>query len=638
MADNTEAVILVVDDSKTVRQGTVRILEEAGFAVREAGSGAEALRAAAERPDLIVLDINMPDISGFEVCRILKANSSTRHIPVLHLTATFLSLRDKIAGLESGADGYLTQPVDQSELIVTIKFLLRMKRAEDALRESEAEFRRLSMEFHGLLDAIPDSLTLQDRGLKILWANNGAANRYGKQQDELVGRYCYNLWHNETVACEPCPVLKSFVSGNPESHVITTPDCRVWDLRSIPLKNEKGEIISVIELGRDITEHRRLEEQLRHSQKIEGVGQLAGGIAHDFNNILNAVVGFAGLLQMKMDKSDPLSHFVDGIMAAGQRGAALTHQILAFSRKQVLDMKPLNLNEVIKSLEKMLQRLVREDISIVMNLFKKDLVVLADPSQIDQVLINLVTNARDAMLEGGRLGISTEPFVMNKIFIETHGYGSLGEYALLSVSDTGQGMDAETSLRIFEPFFTTKEAGKGTGLGLAVVHGIVKQHNGYIDAYSSVGKGTVFKIYLPLVEHPAEETEEVAEEQIKGGTETILIAEDDASLRKLFETVLENYGYKVIVAFDGEDAVLKFSGSRDLIDLVILDGIMPKKNGKEAYVEIRRLCPDMKAIFISGYAEDIFSRKGIPDKEAVFIQKPVTPSKLLLKVREVLDG
>lgn len=509
--------------------------------------------------------------------------------------------------------------------------------AEASLAASAANFRRLSQEFHGLLDAIPDSLMLLNRDLKVLWVNRAAAENIGDNPEALAGRLCYGLWYGRTSPCEPCPILESFATGKRRSETITRPDGRIWDIRTVPLTDEQGIITNVIELKRDITEHRQIEEQFRHSQKLEGIGQLAGGIAHDFNNVLTAVVGFAGLLQMQMDKSDPLIHYADEIMAAGQRGAALTQQILALSRKQVLNMKPANLNEIIRDLEKMLQRLLREDISIKLNLFSKDLLIFADASQIDQVLINLATNARDAMPEGGKLSIATEPFVMDRDYVEMCGYGSPGEYALITISDTGCGMDPDTKSRIFEPFFTTKEVGRGTGLGLAVVHGIVKQHNGYIDIYSEVGKGTIFKIYLPLTEHASYETHEKHDNQIRGGTETVLIAEDDAALRALSRSVLSHYGYNVIDAVDGEDAVLKFDRNKDSIELVILDGIMPNMNGREAFDEIRKLCPDMKAIFMSGYAKDIFTYDGIPDRAAVFIQKPVTPNSLLRKVREALD-
>jgi PAS domain S-box-containing protein len=510
------------------------------------------------------------------------------------------------------------------------------RQAEEALLASEVKYRNL-------LEGVQLLAVMLDQDGNITFCNNYLLEVAGWTREDVLNRNWFELFLPEDEQKSVREIFDIGISegkipSHQENAIITregTLRLIVWD--NLVLRNFDGKITGVASIGTDVTDHRKLEEQLRHAQKLEGIGTLAGGIAHDFNNVLNAVVGFAGLLQMQMDKSDPLIHFADEIMDAGLRGSALTLQILAFSRKQMLDVKPVNLNVILNSLEKMLHRLVREDIGITLDLFKHDLPIVADASQIDQVLINLATNARDSMSDGGRFGISTEHFVMDSEFIEMQGYGSPGEYALLTVSDTGKGMDEETLKRIFEPFYTTKEVGKGTGLGLAVVHGIVKQHNGYIKVYSEVGKGTIFKIYLPLTGQSAEEMEEKPDDLIKGGTETILIAEDDASLRKLSKTVLSHYGYRVIEAFDGEDAVQKFAENRDSIKLLILDGIMPKKNGKEAFDEIRKLCPGIKTIFLSGYANDIFPLNGLSDKEAVFIQKPVTPRNLLRKVRETLD-
>jgi|WetSurMetagenome_2_1015567.scaffolds.fasta_scaffold00069_40 two-component system, cell cycle sensor histidine kinase and response regulator CckA len=388
----------------------------------------------------------------------------------------------------------------------------------------------------------------------------------------------------------------------------------------------------------DITESRKLQDQLRHAQKLEGIGQLAGGIAHDFNNILNAVIGYAGLIQRHMEKGDPVRNFAEEITAAGLRGAALTRQILAFSRRQALDMKAVNINDIVQNIQQMLRRLVREDISIKLKLADEKLVVLADADQIDQVLINLTTNARDSMPGGGTIDISTSAFVMDESFIATHGYGSPGNFALITFSDSGCGMEAETRSRIFDPFFTTKETGKGTGLGLSVVHGILTQHNGHVNVYSEPGKGSIFYIYLPLTGVPVDKSEEPQSEESRVGTETILIAEDDASLRMLTQIILKHSGYKVIEAVDGEDAIQKFAGNSDIIDLIILDGIMPKKNGKEALEAIRKLCPDIKAVFMSGYVDDSFTYKDLSDKGAAFIRKPVKPDDLLRLVRKTLDA
>jgi CheY-like chemotaxis protein len=298
-----------------------------------------------------------------------------------------------------------------------------------------------------------------------------------------------------------------------------------------------------------------------------------------------------------------------------------------------------DLNDIVSKHEKLLLRLIREDIEISTICTKDELIILADIVQIEQVLMNLVTNARDAMPHGGRIVMRTEKASLDERFIAAHGYGQEGEYALLSISDTGEGMDAETKERIFEPFFTTKEQGKGTGLGLAMVYGIVKQHSGHIAVYSEPGMGTTFKIYLPLVKRVATEKPSTSEAvATKGGTETILVAEDDAALRKLTSTILSHRGYRVIEAVDGHDAVAKFAENSESISLIILDGIMPKKNGREAYEEIRTINPAIKTIFLSGYAEDVISKKGVLDLGINFLLKPVLPTALLKRVREVLDS
>jgi len=289
--------------------------------------------------------------------------------------------------------------------------------------------------------------------------------------------------------------------------------------------------------------------------------------------------------------------------------------------------------------EKFLLRLIREDIALETTYGEGTLNVLADKGQIEQIIMNLVTNARDAMPEGGRLLIATKSVCLDRDFIESHGYGKAGEYAFVTVTDTGCGMDGQTIARVFEPFFTTKEQGKGTGLGLSMVYGTVKKHNGFITVYSEPGNGTTFKIYLPLVRLAAKAAPQTAKKPafVRGGAETILLAEDDAALRRLNTIVLTNFGYPVIEAVDGEDAVSKFRENQDRIQLIILDGIMPKMNGAEAYGEIKALSPDIKCIFMSGYAEEIFTKDSVPFAEAEFILKPISPTDLAMKIRKVLD-
>ena len=404
------------------------------------------------------------------------------------------------------------------------------------------------------------------------------------------------------------------------------------------MRNHAGNLIGISGVGRDLTERKKLEAQLRHAQKMEAVGTLAGGIAHDFNNILNVIIGYGTMVMDKIEADSPLKEQMNEVLVAAERAANLTKRLLVFSRKQVVEVKPINVNELILGLQKMLVRIIRENIEFNLDLADTPLIVMADAGQIEQVLMNLAANAKDAMPEGGRLTIGTGFEEIDDEYVAAYGYGKPGRYALITVADTGQGMDAETQKKIFEPFFTTKGIGEGTGLGLAISYGIIKQHNGYIKVYSEPGKGTVFKIYLPLIEETASlDRKTEAAVPVKGGNETILVAEDDASLRKLTRIVLESFGYTVITAEDGEDAITKFMENREKISLVLLDMIMPKKNGKEVSEAIRKVSPRIKILFASGYTMDIIKTRELTESGFDFIHKPFLPKDLLKKVREVLD-
>jgi nitrogen-specific signal transduction histidine kinase/CheY-like chemotaxis protein len=388
-----------------------------------------------------------------------------------------------------------------------------------------------------------------------------------------------------------------------------------------------------------MTEYRKLEQQLRQSQKMEAIGQLAGGIAHDFNNILSAIVGYGGMMQMKMAPDDANRLNVEQLLSAADRAANLTHSLLAFSRKQIISPKPVNLNDIIKKVERLLLRLIGEDIELHTQTTEKVLTVWADSLQIEQVLMNLATNARDAMPAGGNLIIRTDAINLRDEFTMQESILKPGMYAQLMVTDTGSGMDEITREKIFEPFFTTKEIGKGTGLGLAMVYGIIKQHNGYILVSSQQGKGTTFRIYLPLI--GAEASDRVngqVQSPAKQGTETILLAEDHESVRKMTSTMLRDHGYTILEAVDGEDAVQQFHQHQDTIQLLLLDVVLPKKNGKEVYEEVKKARPGLKVLFTSGYSADVIHAKGIVDEGLHFISKPANMRELLQKIRDVLES
>ena len=386
-------------------------------------------------------------------------------------------------------------------------------------------------------------------------------------------------------------------------------------------------------------EKEHLEGLLRQAQKMEAIGQLAGGVAHDFNNILCAIIGFGTLLDMGMNKEDPSRRHLEQILSAADRATGLTQGLLTFSRKQILNPHPMNLNSIVHGIEKMLNRLISEDIELTLALSEQEPNVLVDSGQIDQVLLNLATNARDAMPNGGLLTIKTEQADPPEEILADTASLPTTHYALLTITDSGSGMEKETQDKIFEPFFTTKDVGKGTGLGLSMVYGIVKQHNGHILVNSEPGKGTSFLIYLPLTpkdnlppDHSALPSQPVA------GSETILVVEDNPEVLNLNRTVMETFGYGIIEAVNGENAVEQFTRHQNEIDLIVMDVVMPKMNGKQAYLEIAKLRPDVKVLFMSGYTADIVLEKGIAADEFNFMHKPVTPMELLRRIREILDS
>ena len=394
----------------------------------------------------------------------------------------------------------------------------------------------------------------------------------------------------------------------------------------------------MIGLNQDITDQKHMEEQLRQSQKMEAIGQLAGGVAHDFNNILTVIYGYCYMLQSGTENNPTLRSSVDQVLAAAERAANLTRSLLAFSRKQTMSLKSVNLNDLILNVGKFLTRIIGEDIQFKTLFQANPLMIYADSGQIEQVLMNLATNARDAMPKGGLLTIETGIDEIREDFIHAHGYGARGKYVVMSVSDTGEGMDAETCKKIFEPFFTTKEVGKGTGLGLSIVYGVIKQHNGFINVYSEPGKGTTFRIYLPLdTEEHADSEEKSDLDYPRMGNETVLVAEDDASIRQFADSILRKFGYDVIFANDGADAVEKFKANSEKIDIIVMDMIMPIKSGKEAYEEIRKLRPDVKVLFMSGYSPDLLHTKGILYNADEILIKPLHPLDLVRKLRSMLD-
>ncbi len=521
-----------------------------------------------------------------------------------------------------------------------IRDITGRKRAEASLKSSE-EFIR------SILYSVDESFVVIDRNYRIISANRAFCEQSGMSLEEVTGRYCYNISHHMPQPCsevyQDCACKRTFETGEPAVFVetITGKSGKQIHLekKTYAMKDESGNINSVIEIVNDITEKINLENQVRQSQKMEAIGTLAGGIAHDFNNILTAILGYGHIIKTKMGPDDPLRLYIEHMLEGADRAAHLTKDLLIFSRKQISEKKPVDLNDIISKVEKFLVRIIGEDIKCRVMLQKDPIVVHADLHQLEQVLMNLATNARDAMVKGGDLIISAEQISVDNDFVLMHGFGNTGSYALLTISDTGEGMDEKTREKIFEPFFTTKAVGKGTGLGLAVAYGIIKEHDGFINVYSEPGKGTTFKIYLPVIKSDVcEENKVLVEEPLVHGSETILLAEDDAPTRQLISIVLKKWGYTVIEANNGKDAVKKFMENKDTINLLLFDLIMPEMNGNEANEAIKAIRSGVKAIYLSGYAPDIIRLKVLPESGVELIYKPILPNTLLKKVRSLLDG
>jgi len=500
-----------------------------------------------------------------------------------------------------------------------------LKVAEDERAKSEA-----------IVAGIGDGISIQDTDFRILYQNQVHKDLLGSHE----GEYCYRAYENNEGVCEGCPLALAMRNGGvyrSERSTVTGSENMMVHITASPLRDSSGQIIGGIEAVRDITESKKLEEQLLHAQKMEAIGQLAGGVAHDFNNLLTAIIGYSTMLSQNLSGDAKNIQYVNQVMGASEKAAELTKSLLAFSRKQEIELRPINLKTVLTSVRSLLSRIIGEDISFHISIPSDDIVILADPGQIEQVLLNLATNARDAMVSGGMLNVDASIVPLGEDSVETHGIERPGSYVMISVSDTGKGMNDEVRSRIFEPFFTTKSVGKGTGLGLSIVYGIVKQHRGAIHVYSEPGVGTTFKIFLPL--SYTSETFHKTDIGLKpeGGIETILLAEDSREVRMLMATLLEDAGYSVRTAQNGQEALDIFRKNAESIDLLILDVIMPVLNGKQVFDEVKTIRPDVKVIFTSGYTFDIMDEKGIQDQNLDFIPKPLSPHVFLAKVREVLN-
>jgi len=550
------------------------------------------------------------------------------------------------------------------------------KQMTESLRVSEEEKALL-------LNSSVDFIAYHDCDMRVLWANEKAVAAANLPLEELKGQHCWAVWQRRAVPCEGCPAVKARDTGQPWKAEMTSADGSVWFVRAYPIKDHSGNLLGVAEFCLDITERRRLEDALRlaHSeleqrvqertaelmtanalltkeiaerkraeveksafqeqffqaQKMEAVGQLAGGLAHDFNNLLSSIICNCYLLQKYVPEQSDLRSFVDEIRASSLKGSQLITSLLAFSKKQPLVTRVVNINHILRDAHSLLSRVLGEDIALETVLADEELMVLADSVRLEQVLMNLATNARDAMPQGGSLTITTRRAEIDDRFVAAHGAGSHGSYVCITVADTGVGMDEQTRERIFEPFFTTKEVGKGTGLGLSMVYGTINQHNGFITTESTPLNGTMFSLYLPLIPLTPGQSESPGTEPVAEGCETLLLVEDEQAVRSSMKAVLESFGYRVIEAIDGADAIEKMKNHVSEIQGLVTDIIMPRKNGWELYREACAVIPGIRPVFTSGYLDNTVHAREIAANGFRILTKPVDPMELHRAVRIMLE-
>ena len=679
---------LVVDDNEANVYYLRALLEANGWTVDGARHGAEALDKARELPpDVVISDLLMPIMDGYTLLKHWKSNGLLKSVPFIVYTSTYTEPDDERLALSLGADAFLLKPLEPQDFLARLaevkdNAVAAVPSTEASLADQNAtleqynrtlvrklEKRTLQLEeANRVLErdivaqrAVESKLRDSEALLRIagrvgrlggwrihletsrvVWSDevctiHDVAPGFEPPLGEAIDFYALEFRDTIRRCLESC--TRDGVPFDVELQIVTGKQRRVW-VRIIGSaeRDSSGAITAIQGAFQDIDERKKLEAQFRQSQKMEALGVLAGGVAHDFNNILSVIISYADLVIAELEPGDPMRADVEEIGKAGARASELTRQLLTFGRQQILQPRVLDVAHVVVGMEKMLRRMVGEDVELTLLAQRELGSVLADPGQIEQIVMNLVVNARDAMLRGGKLTIEIANVVIDETYAADHHGVVAGPHVMLAVTDTGTGMDAETRERIFEPFFTTKVAGKGTGLGLSTVFGIVKQSQGHIWVYSEPGVGTTFKVYFPRTDETAGPTQSVPPPATLHGSETILLVEDEEQVRVIVRTILRRNGYNVVDAQNGGEAFLICEQFAAKIHLLLTDVVMPRMSGRELAERLRKTRPEMKVLYFSGYTEDSIVQHGVLDAGIAFLEKPISPASLLTKVRSVLDA